>query len=211
MSETTSSGTSPASPWCPARSCWRRSRSWRAGSRPRRASSRGGSCSITTSARYFGAALPGDRIDLVVTSVPTDDPERRVPGREHGRRRAAGARRVRRTRGGARRPRREGAGGARVRAAPAARPAVPRGRAPVRAALGTNAAVTGVGAITALGASVSATWDGLVDSRDGAHAGGGRGTGACRARRQSTSRGCARPFRVHEAQANSSTRPGSSP
>lgn len=31
-----------------------------------------------TSARYFGAALPGDRIDLVVTSVPTDDPERRA-------------------------------------------------------------------------------------------------------------------------------------
>ena len=38
----------------------------------------------------------------------------------------------------------------------------------MRAALGTDAAVTGVGAITALGAGVSATWDGLVDGRDGA-------------------------------------------
>lgn len=31
-----------------------------------------------TSARYFGAALPGDRIDLLVTAVRTDDPERRA-------------------------------------------------------------------------------------------------------------------------------------
>ena len=38
----------------------------------------------------------------------------------------------------------------------------------MRAALGTDAAVTGVGAITALGAGVSATWDGLLDGRDGA-------------------------------------------
>lgn len=30
------------------------------------------------SARYFGAALPGDRIDLVVTSVGTGDPDRRA-------------------------------------------------------------------------------------------------------------------------------------
>lgn len=30
------------------------------------------------SARYFGAALPGDRIDLVVTAVKTDDPARRA-------------------------------------------------------------------------------------------------------------------------------------
>ena len=30
------------------------------------------------SARYFGAALPGDRIDLVITAVPTDDPTRRT-------------------------------------------------------------------------------------------------------------------------------------
>lgn len=31
-----------------------------------------------TSARYFGAAVPGDRIDLVVTSVPTADAARRA-------------------------------------------------------------------------------------------------------------------------------------
>jgi 3-hydroxyacyl-[acyl-carrier-protein] dehydratase len=31
-----------------------------------------------TSARYFGAAVPGDRIDLVLESVPSTDPARRA-------------------------------------------------------------------------------------------------------------------------------------
>ena len=31
-----------------------------------------------TSARYFGAAVPGDRIDLVLESVPSADPARRA-------------------------------------------------------------------------------------------------------------------------------------
>ena len=156
---------------CRARWCSRRSRSWRAGSRPRRAGSRGGSCSTAWRAPATSARrCPATGSTSSSTAVKTDDPARRAYQAEShvgGERRALvefegravvledldsrermerAFGRLRGTRPGARR-------------ADAAR---------MRAVAATDAAVTGVGVVTALGVGAAATWEGLLLGRDGA-------------------------------------------